>query len=266
MAPHNSRRLDNDDEYQAFEPLFEKLAGLADSDPRRDDVRDRIITGYLPVAEHIARRYSSGGAAGEDLVQVATLGLIHAVDRYDPARGTEFLSFAVPTVMGEVRRYFRDTAWPVRLPRRLQELRLAINAVSAHLAQELGRPATAADLAARLHLPEADVVEGLQAIQAFRAVSLDQPATADASLAELIGADDLAIGLVEDRETLLPLLLKLPDRERHILAMRFFGDRTQSQIGEELGLSQKHISRLIKHTLEELRGRMFSPLETELDD
>ncbi|WP_112135952.1 sigma-70 family RNA polymerase sigma factor [Glycomyces dulcitolivorans] len=130
MAPHNSRRRDHDDDYRALEPLFAQMAGLDDADPRRRELRGQIITGYLPLADHIARRYSHRGVPRDDLVQVATLRLIHAVDRYDPALGTDFLSFAVPTVMGEMRRRFRDTTWPVRLAHRLQEMELPGNMFS----------------------------------------------------------------------------------------------------------------------------------------
>jgi RNA polymerase sigma-B factor len=259
MAPRHIGKRNSDDEYREFAPLFGRMAGLEDHDLHREELRDRIITGYLPLADHIAGRYASRGIGKDDLVQVATIGLIHAIDRFDPARGIEFLSYAVPTVMGEVRRHFRDTAWPVRLPRRLQELRMAINTAGVHLSQTLGRPATPADLAERLGIPESEVHEGLQAIQSFRSVSLDQPAFADGlSPAETIGADDLALGLVDDLESLLPLLRQLPDRERQILSLRFFGEKTQSQIGTEIGISQMHVSRLLKSTLLELRKHMLT--------
>lgn len=268
MAPQDISRPRSEDEYQEFAPLFGQMAGLGVHDLRREELRDRIITGYLPLADNIARRYASRGIAKDDLVQVATVGLIHAVDRFDPERGIEFLSYAVPTVMGEVRRHFRDTAWPVRLPRRLQEMRMAINTASAHLSQTLGRPATTVDLAERLGVSEAEVLEGLQAIQSFRSVSLDQPAFADGDRpAETIGADDLALGLVDNRESLLPLLRQLPVRERQILSLRFFGEKTQSEIGTEIGISQMHVSRLLKSTLLELRKLMLTaPKEHDHSD
>ncbi|PRY52900.1 RNA polymerase sigma-B factor [Glycomyces artemisiae] len=245
--------------------MFEQMAVLTDNDFRREGLRGRIITGYLPLAANIARRYAGRGVGMDDLVQVANVGLIHAVDRFDPLRGVDFLSFAVPTVMGEVRRYFRDTAWPVRLPRRLQELRMAINTADAHLSQTLGRPATPADLVELLGIPETAVREGLQAMHSFRSVSLDQPSLSGGlPLAEAIGADDLALGSVDDLESLLPLLRALPDRERRILSLRFFGGRTQSQIGTEIGISQMHVSRLLRSTLLELRGHMLAaPQERE---
>ncbi|MQM25647.1 SigB/SigF/SigG family RNA polymerase sigma factor [Glycomyces albidus] len=265
MAPQDSSRQGRDNAFGELAPLFEQIAVLTDNDFRREGLRGRIITGYLPLATNIARRYAGRGVGMDDLVQVANVGLIHAVDRFDPLRGVDFLSFAVPTVMGEVRRYFRDTAWPVRLPRRLQELRMAINTADAHLSQTLGRPATPADLAERLGIPETAVREGLQAIHSFRSVSLDQPSPSGGlPPAEAIGADDLALGSVDDLESLLPLLRALPDRERRILSLRFFGGRTQSQIGTEIGISQMHVSRLLRSTLLELRGHMLAaPQERE---
>jgi RNA polymerase sigma-B factor len=248
------------DEYKALAPLFDRMAALGDDDPARADLRDRLITGHLPLAVHIAQRYSGKGIAKEDLLQVASVGLIHAVDRFDPGRGSDFLSYAVPTMMGEVRRHFRDTTWPMRVPRRLQELRLAINQASADLAQELGRPATNADLAAHLGVTEAEIEEGMEARQAFRSVSLDEPAFQDAdsgALCESIGEDDLALELVVNHEALLPLLQDLPPREQRILALRFYDEMTQAQIGEAVGISQMHVSRLLKETLEDLREHLL---------
>lgn len=257
LAPgqHDSGRAD----YRGLAPLFTEMAGLEADDPRRAELRERLITGHLPLAEHIAQRFSCKGIVKDDLLQVASIGLIHAVDRFDPSLGSEFLSYAVPTMMGEVRRCFRDTAWPMRVPRRLQELRLAINRAAGDLAQELGRPATCADLAAHLGLTEAEVDEGLEARQAYWSVSLDEPEYRDpgrAPLCETIGAEDVALALVEDHEALVPLLSDLTERERRILALRFFEEKTQAQIGEEIGISQMHVSRLLKGVLEELRERL----------
>ncbi|MFB9660521.1 SigB/SigF/SigG family RNA polymerase sigma factor [Glycomyces mayteni] len=257
MAPgqHTSTRAD----YRDLAPLFPEMAALDADDPRRAELRERLITGHLPLAEHIAQRFSGKGIVKDDLLQVASVGLIHAVDRFDPTLGCEFLSYAVPTMMGEVRRCFRDTAWPMRVPRRLQELRLAINKAAADLAQELGRPATGADLAERLGVTEAEVDEGLEARQAFWSVSLDEPEYRDpgrAPLCETLGGEDLALALVEEFEALAPLLCDLPERERRILALRFFEEKTQAQIGAEIGISQMHVSRLLKGVLEELRERL----------
>ncbi|GAB4006068.1 hypothetical protein GCM10029992_55710 [Glycomyces albus] len=158
--------------------------------PATLELRDRLVTGYLPLAQHIAQRYSGKGIAKDDLIQVASIGLINAVDRFDPDRGANFLSYAVPTVMGEVRRHFRDASWPMRVPRRLQELRALINQAGAELAQRLDRPATDADLACHLGITESEVAEGNEAAQAYRAVSLDESPLANeerAPLAESLG-------------------------------------------------------------------------------
>jgi RNA polymerase sigma-B factor len=259
----NNRTRSN--EYGHLAPLFVELAGLEASDPRRAEVRDRLVTGYLPLAEHIAQRFSGKGIAKDDLVQVASVGLIHAVDRFDPGQGADFLSYAVPTVMGEVRRHFRDTSWPMRVPRRLQELRLAINQGNADLAQELGRPASVEELAAHLGVSVAEVAEGYAARQAYRAVSLDEPPFEDgerAPLAESVGAEDAALEFVENHESLVPLLQELPDRERRILALRYFGDMTQTQIAEEVGISQMHVSRLLNRMLNDLREGLTSSSAT----
>ncbi|GAA2276184.1 SigB/SigF/SigG family RNA polymerase sigma factor [Glycomyces scopariae] len=259
MAPEHDPNLKRftrgRDDYRQFRPLFERMAALDDDDPQRRTLREELICGHLPLAEHIAFRYAGKGIAKDDLIQVASVGLIHAIDRFDPSLGKDFLAFAVPTVMGEVRRHFRDTSWPMRVPRRLQELRIAINNASAELSHSLGRPPTDPELAEHLGVSEAEVAEGQQARQAYRSVSLDEPVRADSrgTLAESIGDEDLALRLVDDHEALVPLLRRLPEREQRILALRFFGEKTQAQIGEEVGLSQMHVSRLLKSTLEELR-------------
>lgn len=243
-------------EYEHLVPLFGRMKELDEDDPRREELRGRLVEGYLPLAEHIARRFSGKGIAKEDLVQVAAVGLIHAVDRFDPDQGTDFLSYAVPTVMGEVRRHFRDTSWPMRVPRRLQELRLSINQASGELSQSLGRLPTVTELSEHLGLEASEVEEGYVARQAYRAVSLDEaPFASDdrAPLAETVGEEDPAIDLVENHESLVPLLYELPERERRILALRFVGDLTQSQIAERVGISQMHVSRLLNRMLSELR-------------
>ncbi|WP_233163801.1 SigB/SigF/SigG family RNA polymerase sigma factor, partial [Glycomyces salinus] len=243
-------------EYDHLAPLFGRMRALDEDDPKREELRARLVTGYLPLAEHIARRFSGKGIARDDLVQVAAVGLIHAVDRFDPDQGADFLSYAVPTVMGEVRRHFRDTSWPLRVPRRLQELRLSINQASAELSQRLGRSPTVGELSEHLGLSEAQVEEGYVARQAYRSVSLDEAPFASgdrAPLAETVGEEDPAIDLVENHESLVPLIEELPQRERRILALRFVGDMTQSQIAEQVGISQMHVSRLLNRMLSELR-------------
>ncbi|RSM67814.1 SigB/SigF/SigG family RNA polymerase sigma factor [Kibdelosporangium aridum] len=246
--------------YEHLTPLFHKLAALTDDDPRRIELRDELVTGHLPVAEHIARRFAHRGESSEDLVQVATVGLINAVDRFDPTRGTDFLSFAVPTVMGEIRRYFRDSSWSVRVPRRLKELHLSITAAGNELSQQLGRAPTPSEIATRLGLSKDEIYEGLEAGNAYHSVSLDDMLTQDSentSLGEMLGEPDSALEGVENHESLLPLVRDLPERERTILLLRFFGNLTQTQIAEKIGISQMHVSRLLARTLQKLREGML---------
>ncbi|OLR94726.1 SigB/SigF/SigG family RNA polymerase sigma factor [Actinokineospora bangkokensis] len=238
-------------------PVFAQLAELPPGDPRRDPLRERLVTGHLPLAEHIATRFAHRGVARDDLVQVGTVGLINAVDRFDPGRGIDFLSYAVPTIMGEVRRYFRDTAWSVRVPRRLKELHLTISAAGNELSQRLGRAPTPSEIAEHLSIPKEDVYEGLEAGQVYQSVSLDEALSSSEPdsdpLADTLGEDDAALLGIEDHESLRPLIQRLPERERTILMLRFFKNMTQTQIAERIGVSQMHVSRLLSKTLEALR-------------
>ncbi|MBN6035296.1 SigB/SigF/SigG family RNA polymerase sigma factor [Amycolatopsis sp. 195334CR] len=232
------------------------MAALAVDDPRRGEVRDKLVTGYLPLAEHIAQRFAGRGVAKEDLVQVARVGLINAVDRFDAERGFDFLSFAVPTVMGEVRRHFRDTGWVIRVPRRLKELHLTISNASTELAQRLGRAPTPSELASHLGIDKDEVYEGLEAGNAYHSMSLDEVLSGDTdnvSLGDTLGEEDSALADVENHEMLQPLIRDLPERERKILALRFVHNLTQTQIAEKIGVSQMHVSRLLARTLTQLR-------------
>src|SRR5438067_2613058 len=235
-------------EYEHLAPLFDELSELPADDPHRAEIRDELVTGHLPLAEHIAQRFTGRGVAKEDLVQVATVGLINAVDRFEPDRGSDFLSFAVPTVMGEVRRHFRDTGWLVRVPRRLKELHLSISSASTELAQRLGRAPTPSEIAAHLDISQDEVYEGLEAGNAYHSMSLDEVLSGDTenlSLGDTLGEEDSGLAGVENHETLLPLLLELPERERRILVLRFVHNMTQTQIAERIGVSQMHVSRLL---------------------
>ncbi|CAM03466.1 RNA polymerase sigma-B factor [Saccharopolyspora erythraea NRRL 2338] len=254
----SSARTGSRNEYEDLEPLFAELAELDEQDGRYQALRDRLVTEHLPVAEHIARRFRHRGETHDDLVQVATLGLIKAVDRFDPGRGVGFMSYAVPTIMGEVRRHFRDAGWSVRMPRRMQELHLSVSAGISALSQELGRAPTPSELAAHLKLSVDDVQQGLEAGNAYRSASLDDllTGTDDVPLGEAIGFDDSELAEVEDRETIRPLLAELPERERRILVMRFFRGMTQTEIAEQVGVSQMHVSRLLTRTLSWLRERL----------
>jgi RNA polymerase sigma-B factor len=229
--------------------------------PDRERVRARLIELYIPLAEYLARRFRNRGELFDDLVQVANLGLIKSVDGFDPERGAAFTSYAIPMIVGELKRHFRDKGWDVRVPRRLQELRLEISKISGDLAQDLGRSPTVADLAAKLEVSEEEIIEGLDCGQAYRALSLDAPvgeagdSGAD-GLGDLLGGDDPDMANVENRESLRPLLAKLPEREQKIIAMRFHGNLTQSQIATELGISQMHVSRLLAGALRTLRSEL----------
>nr|WP_211177130.1 RNA polymerase sigma factor SigF [Pseudonocardia acidicola] len=246
-----------DPEYAHLLPLFDEFASLPDDAPRRGELRAELVTGYLPIVRHIARRFAGRGEPVDDLEQAGTVGLINAVDRFDPGRGVDFLSYAVPTITGEVRRYFRDRTWSMRVPRRLKELQGAINGVIGPLSQELGRAPKPSEIAARLGLDTDEVLEGLDAQQVYRSTSLDElVAGADAALSETLGVADAELEKVEYRQTLAPLLDELPKRERMILVLRFFGNMTQTQIAEKVGISQMHVSRLLAQTVAQLRQRM----------
>lgn len=240
--------------------LLTRLYELPADHPDRPRLRDRAIEWYLPLAGHLARRFFRRGEQSDDLVQVATVGLIKAVDGYNPARGVEFTSYAVPTIVGELKRHFRDHGWSVRVPRRLQELKLAIGNATGPLGQRLGRSPTVADLAEHLDVSTDDVIEGMSTSQAYAAMSLSAPVgtveDGELQLQDLLGADDPELATVDDRATLRPLLDQLPDRQRRIVVLRFFGNLTQSQIAERIGVSQMHVSRLLARSLTTLRQNL----------
>jgi RNA polymerase sigma-B factor len=238
---------------------FVQLAAMPDGAPGRSKLRDHLVEIHLPLVEYLARRFAGRGEPLDDLVQVGTIGLIKAVDRFDTERGVEFSTYATPTVVGEIKRHFRDKGWTVRVPRRLQELRASLSSATAQLTQNLGRSPTVAELAAQLGIGEEEVLEGLESANAYAAVSLEATDDADGqSVLDTLGAMDEALEGVEYRESLKPLLDSLPERERRILVLRFFGNLTQSQIAAELGISQMHVSRLLARTLSQLRERLLS--------
>ena len=236
--------------------LFEQLAGLAADDQQRQRIRGELVELHLPLVEYLARRFRNRGEWLDDLTQVATIGLIKSIDRFDLSRGVEFSTYATPTIVGEIKRHFRDKGWAVRVPRRLQELKLALTKAVSDLAQRLGRAPTVGELAAHLQMSEEEVLEGLESANAYSTVSLDAPDSGDddaPAVAESLGMPDDALEGVEYRESLKPLLEQLPPREKRILMLRFFGNMTQSQIATELGISQMHVSRLLARTLTQLR-------------
>jgi RNA polymerase sigma-B factor len=253
---------DHDDDYEHLIPLQRRYAELATDDPRRHRLRDELIQGYLPVAEHIARRFAGRGEPLEDLSQIATVGLINAIDRFDPARGSHFLAFAVPTITGEIRRYFRDHGWSTHVPRRLKDLNLAIREAIAELSQQLGRSPRPSQIAQQLGIPTPIVLEALQAAEAYQSSSLDDLLSWGETTAtphEFLGELDQRMCLIDDRETLRPLLAKLAPRQRTILTLRFFHELTQHQIAKQVGLSQMQVSRLLRQILDLLRQQMTDP-------
>ncbi|MFF9767381.1 RNA polymerase sigma factor SigF [Streptomyces sp. NPDC053086] len=239
--------------------MFVELRKLNAGSAEYAELRNQLVRMHLPLVEHLARRFRNRGEPLDDLTQVATIGLIKSVDRFDPERGVEFSTYATPTVVGEIKRHFRDKGWAVRVPRRLQELRLALTTATAELSQLHGRSPTVHELAEKLSISEEEVLEGLESANAYSTLSLDVPDTDDESpaVADTLGAEDEALEGVEYRESLKPLLEDLPPREKRILLLRFFGNMTQSQIAQEVGISQMHVSRLLARTLAQLREKLL---------
>ena len=214
-----------------------------------------------PLVEHCARRFVNRGEPFDDLVQVGTIGLIKAVDRFDTDRGVEFSTYATPTIIGEIKRHFRDKGWAIRVPRRLQELRLAITTATGELSQQLGRSPTPNEIANHLGVTTEEILEGVESANAYATLSLDAGGESEdgpTAMINSIGAVDEALEQIEVRESIKPLLAALPDREKSILMLRFFRGMTQSQIAAEIGISQMHVSRLLARTLDRLRESVES--------
>ncbi|MFC0843157.1 SigB/SigF/SigG family RNA polymerase sigma factor [Streptomyces noboritoensis] len=235
--------------------LFRRLAELEEGTPEHAYVRNTLVELNLSLVKFAARRFRNRAEPMEDIVQVGTIGLIKAIDRFDVEREVEFSSFALPTITGEMKRFFRDTSWAVQVPRRLQELRLRLARALEALGQELGRPPTTAELAAHLGVTEAEVVEGERAANGYMARSLDVPDddTGAAGLMRRLGEEEGAFDVVDSLESLKPLIAGLTDRERALLSLRFGEELTQAEIGARVGLSQMHVSRLLAQILERLR-------------
>jgi RNA polymerase sigma-B factor len=241
------------------EQLLRRRASMTLGDPDRARLRAGIIEANLPLAGRLAHRYAGRGVPYEDLAQVGALGLIKAVDGYDANRGTPFLSYAVPTILGSIRRHFRDTTWALRVPRPTQELTARVPAARGELSQQQGRQPTDGELAHHLGVTTTQLMAALVAADAYRLPSLNesQPCTGGPERIVLIGAVDPGYEAVDDHLTLRLTLAALPPRERRILTMRFYGDLTQAQIATRVGLSQMHVSRLLKRSLAQLRAGMF---------
>src|SRR5690349_24694900 len=230
------------------------------ADTRDPGVRDQLIEAHLGLAEYLARRFANRGEPLDDLVQVASLGLLKAVERFDPSRGLEFSTFATPTIVGELKRHFRDKGWAVRVPRRVQELHLRMGTVVNTLSQELGRSPTIPEIARRAEVSVDEVLEAMEAGRAYRFSSIDAPAGEDedraaSPAATQLGEADTGLEEVEQRMLLSPLIASLPKREQMIIHLRFFRGMTQSEIAGRLGISQMHVSRLLARSLAQLRDR-----------
>jgi len=219
--------------------------------------REELVQRHLPLVRSLARRYAGRGEALEDIEQVGAIGLLKAIDRYDLEREVSLTTYATPNVVGEIKRHFRDKGWAIRVPRRLQELRMQIGTTTAELTQALGRSPTPRELAEKLGCSVEEIVEGIESSNAYSTLSLD--ATDDGgedggvSMLEVMGLDDEELEQIEIRESIKPLLEALPPREKRILLLRFFKNKTQSEIAAEIGVSQMHVSRLLSKTLDRLR-------------
>jgi RNA polymerase sigma-B factor len=238
--------------------LRSKLEAYAETGDK--ELRDEIVASQVGLAEYLARRFKNRGEPIEDLIQVALLGLLKAVERFDPSRGLEFSTFATPTIVGELKRHFRDKGWAVRVPRRVQELHLRMGTVVNNLSQELGRSPTIPEIAQRAEVSIDEVLEAMEAGRAYRFSSIDAPAGDDEDRAQSpaaaqLGEDDTGLQEVEQRMLLSPLIASLPKREQMIIHLRFFRGMTQSEIAARLGISQMHVSRLLARSLAQLRDR-----------
>ena len=217
--------------------------------------RDELVTRMMPLVRRLARRYQRAGEPLDDLVQVGCVGLVKAIDRFDLERSTSFASFAVPTILGELKRHFRDHGWAVHVPRGMQERVLRVENASASLSRRLGRAPSVEEVARTLGIPVEEVLEAKEAGAGYETVSLDapRPGDDDGSLTDTLGAVDTRLELVDDRSAIGPALAALPDRERRIISLRFDEDLTQQEIAERIGVSQMHVSRLLRRSLTKLR-------------
>ena len=227
---------------------------------RDSSLRDQLITENLGLARRLAHRFAHRGQSYDDLAQVASIALIKAVDRYDPERNVKFSTFATGTIIGELKRHFRDRGWAVRAPRRIQELYLELGSTIESLGHELGRSPTVAELAQATGAPEESIVEAIEAGQGYRSASLDAPAVGGATLGDVLATQDSATALVEERSVLEPALALLPPRNREIVKLRFIDGLTQSEIASRIGISQMHVSRLLATSLVQLREAVAGDL------
>ncbi|GII05400.1 SigB/SigF/SigG family RNA polymerase sigma factor [Planobispora takensis] len=243
------------------EELLAEMVQPEVSEYRAERLRERIVEMHRPLAMEIARRYRYRGEPLEDLLQAAYVGLMKAINGYDPTLGHAFRGYAVVTMTGEVKRHFRDRTWAIRVPRVYQERRAELNRLVADLSQDLGRSPTVAELAAKMNISEEDVLLTLDASAAYSALSLDAPLGTDddaAALGDVIPDEDDALSVLVDREAVKPLIDKLPPREKNILLLRFFGNMTQAEIAAEFDISQMHVSRILRKVLDQLREELVA--------
>jgi RNA polymerase sigma-B factor len=245
------------------EHLLRRRDELPRGDPDRDVVRDRVIDDNLPLARRLARRYAGRGEPLEDLTQVAVLALVKAVDKYDTSRDSRFVSYAIPCILGALKRHFRDTGWGLRVSRAVQELVLLVRATSGDLGHRLGRPPTSAELAEYLDVTVDQLLTAQAAVFAYRPGSLDVPVTrvdgvGAADLVKALGRTEPRYDAVDDRLTIRALVASLPERDRRIVTMRFFDGMTQTQIAAAIGISQMQVSRLLRQCLDRLHLAMTS--------
>jgi RNA polymerase sigma-B factor len=246
-------------EEMTAEDLLAEMVREETPDSQKERLRERIVEMHRPLAMEIARRYRYRGEPLEDLLQAAYVGLMKAVNGFDPTLGHAFRGYAVVTMTGEVKRHFRDRTWAIRVPRLYQERRSELNRLVADLSQDLGRSPTVAELAAKMNITEEDVLLTLDASAAYSTLSLDAPLGTDddaASLGDVIPEDDDTLSNMVDREAVKPLIDALPSREKHILLLRFFGNMTQAEIAAEFGISQMHVSRILRKVLDQLRTEL----------
>jgi RNA polymerase sigma-B factor len=238
--------------------MFEQLAALEAGTSEHEKVRAALIERHLPLVTFMARKFADRGEPLDDLIQVGTIGLIKAIDRFEISKGFEFSTFATPTIVGEIKRHFRDKTWAVRVPRRLQELGASVTKATNELTQKLDRSPTPKEIAKHLGITVDEVAEALESNSAYSTISLDITSDTSTSIRDTFGALDEALEGVEYRESLKPLLAQLEDREKRILQMRFFENLSQSQIATELGISQMHVSRILNKVLSHLREGLIS--------
>lgn len=255
-------RRDGPNAYDDLLPDLRAHAAAQPGDPGYRERRDALVEAFLPLVRNLARRYAIDGNA-DDIEQVGIIGLIKAIDRYDPdlaPRGP--LSYLVPSVQGEMKRHLRDRTWSVKVPRGIKEFAVTVNQVSVELTTELGRSPRVSELAARLEASTDDVVDALQALESYQTRSLDVPdPETGTSLGDRVGGEDDTLGVAEIRSDLRRAIAALPDRERMVLLLRFYGNHTQSEIGQRIGVSQMHVSRLISKSLAVLRERVDADAE-----